>query len=217
MAPVDDHAAATGRPPPAADLIARLRAAIAARRRHLAAYEGFRPAAVLLPMVARDDGLALLFIERTADLPSHGGQVAFPGGKLDDCDADLGACAVREATEELGLEARGIEQLGLLDDVPTPSRFVITPVVGMLASEPHIRPNPGEVASWFYVSLERLRDPACQEIQGNRELMGISYPMLAYRVDGRVIWGATARMVRQLLELAYPKPLAAAADEGSLR
>ena len=166
--------------------------------------EGFRLAAVLVPIVIHKDGAALLLTERTADLPAHAGQVAFPGGKLDADDADLEACAIREAAEELGLEPAAIEVLGRLDDVPTPSKFVITPVVAVLAHEPTVSPNPREVAEWFYAPLAVLRDPSVLEDQGTREFMGISYPMFAYRIGGHLIWGATARMVRQLLDLSAP-------------
>src|SRR5207245_6296875 len=111
--------------------------------------DGFRPAAVLVPLVARAGGLALLLTERTADLPSHAGQVSFPGGKMDAADADAAACALREAEEELGLPAHSAEVLGGLDDVPTPTGFVISPVVGLLATDPPLRPNPAEVAASF--------------------------------------------------------------------
>src|SRR5262249_29823872 len=129
------------------------------------------------------------------------GQVAFPGGKLDDEDADASACALREAAEELGLASGVAEILGGLDDVPTPTGFVITPIVALLASSPRLSPNPAEVAATFYAPLATLRDPAALEVRGVREFLGVTYEMLAYHVDGHLIWGATARMVKQLLDL----------------
>src|SRR5262245_21955525 len=122
--------------------IGELRSRLAALKPQKVTFEGFRLAAVLVPVVMRGGRPALLLTERTADLPSHPGQTAFPGGKLDAGDADLAACAIREASEELGLEPAAIEVLGTLDDVPTPSRFVITPIVGVLGHEPTLRPNP---------------------------------------------------------------------------
>ena len=184
-------------------IIARLRSRLADRTPERVSLDEFREAAVLVPIVIRDGNPNLLLTERTADLPSHPGQVAFPGGKLDADDADLEACAIREAAEELGLEPAAIEVLGRLDDVPTPTRFVITPVVALLLHEPTVSPNPREVASWFYAPFDVL--PSVLEDQGLREFMGVSYRMLAYRVGQHMIWGATARMVRQLLELAEPR------------
>jgi 8-oxo-dGTP pyrophosphatase MutT (NUDIX family) len=181
-------------------MIARLRDRLRDGKPQKVALEGFRLAAVLVPIVIRSERPTLLLTERTADLPSHAGQVAFPGGKLDTADADLESCAIREAAEELGLEPAAIEVLGCLDDVPTPTRFVITPVVALLTHEPHLRPNPREVASWFYAPIDGL--PSMLEEHGMREFMGVSYPMLAYRVGEHMIWGATARMVKQLLDLS---------------
>src|SRR5215471_11254364 len=106
-------------------LLARMRSRLAELEPKKVTFEGFRLAAVLVPVVIRDRRPALLLTERTTDLPSHGGQVAFPGGKLDTGDADLEACANRAASEERGLEPAAIEVLGRLDDVPTPTNFVI--------------------------------------------------------------------------------------------
>jgi len=186
------------------DTIARLRERLRARRPATVRLDGFRAAAVLVPLCVLPDGLALLLTERTADLPSHAGQVAFPGGKLDPDDADASACALREAAEELGIPADAAEVLGGLDDIPTPTGFVITPIVGLLASSPQLSPNPAEVAATFYAPLATLRDPAVREVRGVREFLGVSYEMLAYHIDGHLIWGATARMVKQLLDLLEP-------------
>src|SRR5207247_1043458 len=86
-------------------------------------------------------GLELLLIERTASMPSHASQVAFPGGKVDGRDADWAACALREAEEELGIAPACVRVLGLCDDVPTPSGFIITPVVATIAREGSFRPR----------------------------------------------------------------------------
>src|SRR5262245_1092954 len=110
-----------------------LRNRLRGRQRHEVRMEGFRAAAVLIPIVEQAEGPALLLTERTRDLPSHGGQIAFPGGKLDPCDADPVSCALREAREEIGLAKETVDVLGALDDVPTlRSSFVITPVVGWI-------------------------------------------------------------------------------------
>src|SRR5581483_3917316 len=141
-----------------------LRARLAARARAPVAIDGFAPAAVLVPVIS-EPGHAdrLLFTERRHDLSTHAGQIAFPGGKQDAEDADHAACAVRETTEELGIEPASIEVLGLLDDVPTPTRFVITPVVARLRGPLTMTPNPAEVASVFAVPLDALADPRSEE------------------------------------------------------
>jgi 8-oxo-dGTP pyrophosphatase MutT (NUDIX family) len=179
-----------------------LRRALASRPRMRVQIDGFAPAAVLVPIVSEPGKPDhLLFTERRHDLSTHAGQIAFPGGKQDAEDADHAACAVRETTEELGIEPAAIEVLGLLDDVPTPSRFVITPVVARLRGPLTMAPNPAEVASVFSAPVEALADPARYTANGNRTFLGITYEMHEYRWEPHRIWGATARMVYQLMTL----------------
>jgi len=179
-----------------------LRARLAARSRMRVTLDGFAPAAVLVPIVSEPGQPdRLLFTERRHDLSTHAGQIAFPGGKQDACDADHAACAVRETTEELGIEPAAIEVLGLLDDVPTPTRFVITPVVARLRGPLQLRPNPAEVASVFSAEMASLADPARYTANGTRTFLGITYEMHEYRWEPHRIWGATARMVYQLMTL----------------
>lgn len=162
----------------------------------------FTLAAVLVPIVTEaGQPDRLLFTERHHDLSQHAGQVAFPGGRKDAVDTDLAACAVRETTEELGVDRAEIEVLGLLDDVPTPTRFVITPVVARLRGPLRLSPNPAEVASVFAAELLALRDPVRYTAQGTRTFLGVTYEMHEYRWDPHRIWGATARMVYQLMSL----------------
>jgi 8-oxo-dGTP pyrophosphatase MutT (NUDIX family) len=155
----------------------------------------FRGAAVLVPVL----GDELVFTQRTANLSQHSGQISFPGGRIDADDADARAAALREADEEIGLPPASVEVLGELDDIPTPTGYVITPVVGAIAAAPAWRPNPHEVAEIFTVPLARLR--AVEEISGQIERWGVVWPMVVYPVDGRRIWGATARMIQLLLAL----------------
>lgn len=180
----------------------RLRQKLAARQRLQIALDGFRPAAVLVPLVI-EPGVPdrLLFTERRHDLSTHAGQIAFPGGKRDDGDADLAATAVRETTEELGVPPAEIELLGMLDDVPTPTRFVITPVVARLRGPLRLQPSAAEVASVFFTEVSALADPKRYSSNGSRTFMGITYDMHEYRWEPHRIWGATARMVHQLLSL----------------
>jgi 8-oxo-dGTP pyrophosphatase MutT (NUDIX family) len=182
-----------------------LRGRLAARPRLRVALDGFAPAAVLVPVVTQPgEPERLLFTERRHDLSTHAGQIAFPGGKRDAEDADAAATAVRETTEELGIEPAAIEVLGLLDDVPTPTRFVITPVVARLRGPLAMTPNPAEVASVFAAELASLADPGRYTSNGSRSFLGITYEMHEYRWEPHRIWGATARMVHQLMALLQP-------------
>jgi 8-oxo-dGTP pyrophosphatase MutT (NUDIX family) len=183
----------------------RLRRQLAARTRMALRLDGFRESAVLVPIITEPGApQRLLFTVRRADLPTHAGQIAFPGGKRDEHDLDAAATAIRETTEELGVAPLAIEVLGLLDDVPTPTGFMITPVVARLDGPLQLRPNADEVASVFAPELAALAEPARYVDAGTRTLLGVTYSMHEYYWDTHRIWGATARMVHQLLELALP-------------
>ena len=179
-----------------------LEARLAARPRTPLDWEGYRRAAVLVPLVVRGGAPAIVFTVLTADLPTHAGQISFPGGGAEARDADATATAVREAEEELGIDPAAVRTLGLLDDQGTPARFVITPVVGLLGAgaEP-FRPSPREVAEVFEVDVRALRDPAVFRDLGPVERDGREYWLCAYVVGERNIWGATARIVHDLLPL----------------
>jgi 8-oxo-dGTP pyrophosphatase MutT (NUDIX family) len=179
-----------------------LRAKLDARERLAVALPGFRESAVLLPIVVEESQPErLIFTLRRADLSSHPGQISFPGGKREDGDRDAAATAIREAAEELGIAPAGVEVLGQLDDVPTPTGFVITPVVARVAGPVTLSPRAEEVAEVFVCEMPALRDPARYSNGGTREFLGVTYVMHEYRWGEHRIWGATARMVHQLLEL----------------
>jgi 8-oxo-dGTP pyrophosphatase MutT (NUDIX family) len=164
---------------------------------------GFTESAVLLPLVIESEEAVerarMVFTERRADLRTHAGQIAFPGGRRDPEDADLVSTALREAEEEIGLSRQRLEVLGTLDDVPTPTGFVITPVVGLVRGTVELAPHAGEVAAVFECSLDELMNPSVYRDEGVRSWEGIEYSMHEYKVCQRRIWGATARMVHQLL------------------
>jgi 8-oxo-dGTP pyrophosphatase MutT (NUDIX family) len=183
-------------------VISALRDRLASRPRRVAEIPpGHAPAAVLVPLVERDGELRVVFTERARDLHAHAGQVSFPGGRCEPVDADRAATALREAEEEIGIPRGTVEVLGLLDDFVTPTGFVITPVVGRVAPAPAYRPEPAEVREVFEVGLERLRDPTLLHDVGAIVHAGRSYPIIAYRPDGRNIWGITARILQELLAL----------------
>ncbi len=188
-------------------LARRVAARLGARVRRELSLPEYARAAVLAPIVLRGGEPWLVFTRRPDTLRSHPGQVSFPGGRCDDSDGDgddgAAATALREAEEELGLPRAAVRVLGLLDDVPTAgSRFVMTPVVGLVDAAPDsFRPNPDEVAEVFELPVARLADPSVVEELGTVERGGFVWRVRAYRVDERVIWGATARVLDDLLPL----------------
>jgi 8-oxo-dGTP pyrophosphatase MutT (NUDIX family) len=162
-------------------------------------------AAVLVPVVMRAEPTVLL-TERTAHLSTHSGQIAFPGGKSDEDDADAAATALREAEEEIGLAHHFVQVLGTLPVYITGTSFTITPVVALVRPGFEIRPNAHEVADVFEVPLGFLMNPAnhqrhLMDLNGvQREWFSMPYAEPG-RQQSRFIWGATAGMLRNLYRL----------------
>ena len=155
-------------------------------------------AAVLLGVVMRDEPTVLL-TQRPSHMSTHAGQVAFAGGKCDETDADVAATALREAHEEVGLEAHHVQVLGTLPEYVTGSAFYVTPVVALISPSMSLQLNVHEVADAFEVPLAFLMNPAHHrwhryEFEGvTREWLSMPYQ------DGdqlRFVWGATAGMLR---------------------
>lgn len=161
-----------------------------------------KPAAVLVPLVARDAGLSLLLTQRTDHLSRHAGQVAFPGGRIDEADEGPVMAALRETEEETGIERRFVEPVGFLDTYLTGTSYRVVPVVGLLRPGFTVTPHAGEVADVFEVPLSFLMNPAHHE-RHSREFMGKERHYYAMPYQGRYIWGATAGMIRNLYMLMY--------------
>jgi len=155
------------------------------------------PASVLVPIVPREAGLAVLFTLRTAHLKAHSGQVAFPGGRAEPHDDSPEATALREAQEEIGLHPRHVELLGRLPEYHTGTGYRVTPVVGLVAPPFELAPDATEVERIFEVPLAFLMDPANHR-HSSRVWQGETRWFYTMDYDGNTIWGATAAMVVNL-------------------
>jgi len=160
-----------------------------------------RPAAVLVPVVARPEP-AVLLTQRTVDLPNHSGQIAFPGGKIDATDLTPTAAALREAAEEIGLDAGLIDPIGYLDLYLTFSGFRILPVVARVEPGYRLTINPAEVTEAFEVPLDFLMHPGNHQ-RLKRDWKGIERHYYAMPFGERYIWGVTAGILRNLYERIY--------------
>lgn len=167
----------------------------------LAVMEPPRPAAVLVPVVAREE-LSVLLTVRTDHLPTHAGQIAFPGGKVETVDVGPVATALREAQEEIGLDARHIEPIGFLDSYRSGTGFHIMPLVALVEPSFELAPDPSEVADTFEVPLSFLMDAANHQ-QHTREWRGRLRHFYAIPFGDRYIWGATAGMIKNLHERLF--------------
>jgi 8-oxo-dGTP pyrophosphatase MutT (NUDIX family) len=173
-------------------------AAHASRRLH---EPGTRAAAVLVPLVGEGTHLSLICFERTHEVMEHKGEICFPGGSIESQDSDPVDAALREAHEELGLARDSVDVLGLLDDVHTTvSNYVITPVVGHLDAMPRLVPDPLEVARPVIVALRDLTKPGAEGVEW-REWRGVKRQIYYYPVAGGRIWGATGRILHNLLNV----------------
>ena len=154
----------------------------------------FSPAAVLIPVLDRPQGLSLLLTERAQAMRTHAGQIAFPGGRIEPGDADAVAAALRETEEEVGLAREFVDVLGYLDDQVVISGFRVTPVVGLVRPGYSLRLDPTEVARVFEVPLDYVIDPGNH--RPRRVLLGgqeLHLKDVAY--EGDTIWGATGGML----------------------
>jgi 8-oxo-dGTP pyrophosphatase MutT (NUDIX family) len=166
-----------------------------------AVMEPARAAAVLVPVVAREN-LTVLLTQRTGTLAAHAGQIAFPGGKVDPDDPDPIHTALREANEEIGLDKQYIEPLGFLDNYRTGTGFLVTPVVALVQPGFTLTLEVHEVADAFEVPLDFLMDEANHQKHA-RPWRGRDRHYYAMPYEGRYIWGATAGMIRNLHERLF--------------
>jgi 8-oxo-dGTP pyrophosphatase MutT (NUDIX family) len=170
--------------------------------------EQHRPAAVLVPIVMREEPTILL-TERASGLRTHSGQIAFPGGKMDPTDPSPLATALREAEEEIGLERRHVRPLGYLDPYLSSSNFFVVPAVALVSPAHELALNPAEVADVFEVPLAFLMDEVNHELHC-RELRGTIRQYYAMPYGPRYIWGVTAGILRNMYERLYGQEAEAA-------
>lgn len=162
-------------------------------------FRDLKPASVLVPVMRRREGLRVLLTKRAETLRSHKGQISFPGGRREDSDASAAAAAKREAEEETGIPPGAVEVIGYLDDYPTVSRYLVTPVVGLVEDVDQVRPCAREVAEIFEVPLPFLLERANFERKFlSRE--GFNVPFFELNYGGYRIWGATAGMLWNLMQ-----------------
>lgn len=182
----------------------QIRRVLSERERKVAADSRLRKAAVVMPLYEDGDGLQILFTRRSEEMSQHKGQIAFPGGLQHPDDPSLRATALREAEEEIGLRAGDVEILGELDDTATATtRFIVTPFVGLIPYPYTFRVNPAEIVELIPLPLSLLRDPSrFREELWDRD--GAKIPVYFYMAGSHVIWGLTARIVKQFLEAVFP-------------
>lgn len=156
-----------------------------------------RPAAVLIPLVERPEGLSLLLTERAHHLRHHPGQISFPGGAVETTDATYVAAALRETEEETGITADFIEIAGTMPDYRTISGYTIKPVIGILRPGFTVVMDESEVASVFEVPFGHVMDQKNHLVHYTQRL-GQQLPIYFIPWKDRMIWGATAAMLRNL-------------------
>lgn len=162
-----------------------------------------RPAAVLLPLLLRDGGEHVLFTRRTEHLPHHAGEISFPGGARHADDPDLAATALRETEEELGIPAASITLHGRLDDFWSIHGYHVVPFVGTIVHPHPYRIADFEIAEVIEAPLEHFRTPGVHHVEDWTH-RGRTHEVDFYRYGEHVIWGLTAAILRQFLEITDP-------------
>ncbi len=179
-----------------------LKQVLASKSRAELSIDGFRKAAVLVPLVKSETGLELLFTVRSKDLAKHSGEISFPGGRLDDGETLIDA-AMRETFEEIGVQVASDSVLGFLDDRPSPFEYVVTPVLAILEKPKTLTINTHEVAEVFFVPLHELKsiEPRVEE----RFIRDHKRQIYFYPYQDRLIWGLTGNIVKNVLDILYPE------------
>jgi len=160
-----------------------------------------RRACVLIPLIRKNGGWSILFTRRSEQLVAHGGQIAFPGGSVEEGEA-LEQAAVREAEEEVGIPAREVELIGRLDDVITHSGFLVAPFAGVIHEPLEYIIQEAEVVEVFEVPIEVLLDVRNPEVR-YVPFRAKQYPAYFYHYGPYEIWGLTGRMLKAFLDVVW--------------
>lgn len=177
-----------------------LKKKLSQRQRHTIEGKPLTSSAVLVPIVRKPSGLELLLTKRTDTVEHHKGQISFPGGASDETDISPVETALRESFEEIGLDRSAVSILGMMDDLETPSGFIVTPVVGFIERLPPMQINGNEVAEVIFVPLELFFDDTKRSSR-IIELNGMKRDVYFYDVWKEPVWGATAFFVKQLVDI----------------
>jgi 8-oxo-dGTP pyrophosphatase MutT (NUDIX family) len=170
------------------------------RKRKVIEHHPFSHAAVLVPLFQKEGDCHLLFTKRSEQVKYHKGEISFPGGVVDEEDKELINTALREAFEEIGLKEDDVKIIGVLDDIVTVTEFIVTPIVGFFTYPYPFKVSEVEIAELIEVPLASLLEEDCfseREIfrEGQNEIV------YAYQYERHIIWGATARILKQFLDL----------------
>ena len=183
------------------DLKDKIRAALAAHERVPMA-PGPVPAAVLLPLFLKDGSYHILFTKRTEQLNHHRGEISFPGGVCHPDDTDTLQTALRETWEEVGIAPTAVEVLGVLDDFYSIHNYLVTPYVGVFPADYRLRINPEEIDRVIDAPLAHLLRPEIFRAE-DWNWRGREHPVYFYRYGNDEIWGLTAAILKQFLDLVF--------------
>ncbi len=162
----------------------------------------FRHSAVLIPIFSEEDTIKLILTKRTESLKHHRGEISFPGGRREKIDKDLIETALRETEEEIGVKTTQVKVIGRLDDLFTITRYIITPFIGIIHGRVKLKSNDAEVAEILKVPLKLFltKDKFAEK---SWERNGVKYPLYYYYWEDYEIWGATAYIINQFIELSF--------------
>jgi len=182
------------------DFIIQIRKILSSRKRRVIEQPPFSHAAVLVPLFRKGEDCHLLFTKRSHQVKYHKGEISFPGGVVDEEDSELERTALREAFEEIGLKAEDVQIIGVLDDIVTITEFIVTPIVGLFPYPYPFKVSEVEIAELIEVPLTSLLGENCfserEIIRGTQKEL-----VYAYQYESHIIWGATARILKQFLDL----------------
>mgnify|MGYP001583421304 CR=1 FL=1 len=182
------------------DFIDQIQSTLTSRQRRVIEHLPFSHAAVLVPLFQKDGDCHLLFTKRSEEVKYHKGEISFPGGVVDEEDRELIHTALREAREEIGLKESDVQIIGVLDDIVTITEFIVTPIVGLFPYPYPFKVSEVEIAELIEVPLASLLKKDCFS---EREIFRGSEREIvyAYEYGKHIIWGATARILKQFLDL----------------